>query len=124
MKQFSLDEYLKNPSRKVVTRCGNPVKILCTNYFNNDYPIVGEIYYNEYNATKSHNFTKNGRKLYYVETPDDLFFDTEKHVGWINVYEENGRLNGTCIYPSKERALEVGKRLDGYIATTKIEWDD
>jgi len=30
MEQFSLEKYLKNPSRKVVTRRGNPVRILCT----------------------------------------------------------------------------------------------
>lgn len=29
MKQFNLSEYLENPSRKVVTRRGNPVRIIC-----------------------------------------------------------------------------------------------
>lgn len=131
MKQFSLEEYLKNPSRKVVTRSGNPVKILCTNYFNNDYPIVGEIYYNEYNVAKSHNFTKNGRKLCYMETSDDLFFEIEKHEGWINVYKEyreikekDEEFRRAHIYSSKEEALRAGKLFDGYVATTKIEWED
>ena len=32
MKQFDLQEYLKNPSRKVVTRDGRDVRIICTNY--------------------------------------------------------------------------------------------
>ena len=32
MKPFNLKEYLKNPSRKVVTRDGRNVKIHCTNY--------------------------------------------------------------------------------------------
>ena len=32
MRQFSLEEYLKNPSRKVITRDGQSVKIHCTNF--------------------------------------------------------------------------------------------
>ena len=32
MKQFDLQEYLKNPSRKVATRDGRDVRIICTNY--------------------------------------------------------------------------------------------
>ena len=133
MKQFSLEEYLKNPSRKVVTRDGNPAKILCTNYVSPNYPIVAEIYYSKYNGAKSHSFTKSGRKLYYMyaETPDDLFFKTEKHEGWINIYKENMEIKGkdrqfrgAHIYPSKEKALEAGKLFNGYITTTKIEWEE
>lgn len=30
MRQFDLDEYLKNPNRKVVTRDGRSVRIVCT----------------------------------------------------------------------------------------------
>ena len=30
MEKFSLEKYLENPSRKVVTRRGNPVRIICT----------------------------------------------------------------------------------------------
>lgn len=42
MKQFSLEKYLENPSRKVVTRRGNPVRILCTDrkHGEDDLPIV------------------------------------------------------------------------------------
>ena len=41
MKQFSLEEYLKNPNQKVVTRDGRKVTILCTNYSTK--PIIAEI---------------------------------------------------------------------------------
>ena len=44
MKRFSLQEYLANPSQKVVTRDGKPVRILCTDA-KGDYPIVGLIHY-------------------------------------------------------------------------------
>lgn len=124
MKQFSLEEYLKNPSRKVVTREGNPVKILCTNYNSTYYPIIAEIYYNNCGTTKSNGFTKNGEKISNIETTDDLFFKTEKHEGWINVYKGLIKFRGAFIYPSKEEALEKGKELDSYITTTKIEWED
>lgn len=30
MKQFNLEEYLKNPKRKVVTRDGRDVRVICT----------------------------------------------------------------------------------------------
>lgn len=39
MEQFSLEEHLKNPSRKVVTRSGHNVRILCTDQRGN-MPIV------------------------------------------------------------------------------------
>ena len=123
MKQFSLEEYLKNPSRKVVTRGGNPVKILCTNYNSSYYPIIAEIYYNNCKTSKSDSFIKNGRKLENIATEDDLFFVPEKHEGWINVYK-GIRFYGASIYSSKGDALKEGENLDGYIATTKIEWED
>ena len=42
MKQFNLEEYLKNPSRKVITRDGRKARIICTDAKNN-YPIVALI---------------------------------------------------------------------------------
>ena len=115
----------------MVTRGDNHVKILCTNYFNPDYPIVAEIYYSKYNVAKSYTFTKKGEKLWKAVTPDDLFFVPEKHEGWINIYKENTEtkgkdeeFSGAHIYSSKEKALEAGKCFDGYITTTKIEWED
>ena len=30
MRQFDLDKYLKNPNRKIVTRDGKSVRIVCT----------------------------------------------------------------------------------------------
>lgn len=131
MKPFSLEEYLKNPSRKVITRWGDPVKIMCTNYYLPNYPVIAEIYYTRIGITKSYNFTKNGRKISDKTDIDDLFFEAEKHEGWINIYKENTEIKGkdeefrgAHIYPSKEKALEAGKLFDGYITTTKIEWEN
>ena len=54
MKQFSLEEYLKNPSRKVVTRDGEAVKIHCINFDDDEYPIR---YY-----SKDEEMSEEGRK--------------------------------------------------------------
>ena len=44
MKPFNLEEYLKNPSREIITRDGKDVRILCTDFNNDkDFPVVGEI---------------------------------------------------------------------------------
>lgn len=130
MKQFSLEEYLKNPSRKVVTRKGNPVKIMCTNYYLSSYPIVAEIP-SRWEKITSFSFTEDGKKQRGLEDEDDLFFAPEKHEGWINVYKEykeikekGEELRGAHIYSSKEEALRAGKLFDGYVATAKIEWED
>lgn len=40
MKQFNIEEYRKNPSRKVVTREGFNVKIKYTSMWTTDHPIV------------------------------------------------------------------------------------
>ena len=41
MKPFNLEEYLANPTKKVVTRDGRNVRIICTDRKGTDFPIVG-----------------------------------------------------------------------------------
>ena len=43
MKQFNLEEYTKNPNRKVVTRAGDPVRILAIDLEDKDFPIAAAI---------------------------------------------------------------------------------
>ena len=54
----------------------------------------------------------------------DLFFDTEKHEGWVNVYMNCNECNLGALYSSKKDALEVAKVNDNYLATVKIEWEE
>ena len=103
MKAFSLEEYLKNPSRKVVTKEGKTVKrILCTDARGN-YPIVALIEEGYYDNALS--YTKDG-KLYAGESNVyDLFFAPEKHEGWLNIYrsvECGFYMRGNSPYQSKE----------------------
>ena len=117
MKQFNLEEYLKNPSRKVVTRTGIPVKIHCTN-FATCKPVIAEISGSGY----SQSFTKEGK--YFGDTDDSgevLFFAPEKHEGWVNVYRIGG-LGCRCIFDSEEKARQCAD--EGAIATVKIEWEE
>ena len=90
MKQFNLEEYLVNPSRKVVTRDGRTVKIHCTNYDSRQ-PIIAELEYHNFSSS----FTKDGR--YFNDdrnSPYDLFFASEKYEVWINPYKWNNSMGG------------------------------
>lgn len=116
MKQFNLEEYLANPSRKVITRDGRSARIICTDA-KGICPVVGLVSYENYEV--AFNFTKDGR----IDGVSDLFFAPEKHEGWANVYRglESGKLYCANIFESEELAKGAGK---GSIATTKIEWEE
>lgn len=123
MKQFNLEEYLKNPLRKVVTRDGQSVKIHCTNLtFNGDQLIVAEIESSGYSAM----FFKDGKYFKSEETPLDLFFASEKHEGWVNVYRGDIGITSfsSKLYTSREEAEKAGKTNSYYVATAKIEWEE
>ena len=120
MKPFNLKEYLKNPSKKVVTREGRTVKIHCTN-FNSCQPIIAEIE----GHNSSHSFTKDGK--YFIDNRNssyDLFFASEKHEGWINLYKSGISWSlGTSIWQTEEEAKEWVGAAD-YTTTIKIEWEE
>ncbi len=124
MKQFNLEEYLKNPSRKVVTKEGRNVRIICTDRADSIFPIVALIESKWGESTTVH--TKDGKYFLNDASDCDLFFAPEKHEGWINVYldAENNGYAGYCIYKSKEEAENFGKTCHNYIRTIKIEWEE
>ena len=124
MEQFSLEKYLANPSRKVVTRDGRRVRIICTDMNYQNYPIVALVQISDKHTKEVINtYTENGKLDFEHPYRDDLFFAPEKHEGWVNVYEEgtNRYLEG-CIYITKEEAKRM--RGYGYITTIKIEWEE
>ena len=86
MKQFSLDEYLKNPSRKIVTRDGKPVRIICTDAKGNA-PIIGLVSYE--NSEVALNATKDGM----INGDLDLFFTPEKETEEHIITRDNIPLN-------------------------------
>ena len=118
MKPFSLEEYLKNQKRKVVTRNGRSARIICTDAKGN-YPIVALIEEGGYDNALS--YTKDG-KLYVGETNDyDLFFAPEKHEGWVNVYRCLDEMMCRSVFATEEEATCKAKTA---IATVKIEWEE
>ena len=123
MNAFNLEEYLKNPSKKLVTKGGRTVKrILCTDA-RGDYPIVALVDCG-YNDTAL-SYTKDGGFYASNETSvNDLFFAPEKHEGWINVYKWGDDYRYTReVFSSEERALMNVKGCD-CVATIKIEWEE
>ena len=120
MKPFSLEEYLKNPNQKVVTRDGRNVTIHCTNYDSNS-PIIAQIE----DAHSSNSFTKEGKFCQISDSKNDLFFATKKCEGWVNVFKNDDGENYVTysVYKSKEEAEEDGKRY-GYITSAKVEWEE
>lgn len=118
MKPFNLEEYLKNPSRKIVTRDGKNVKIHCTNCVGY-HPVIAEIEGEKY----SYFYDKNGG-YHFRPSINDLFFAPEKHEGWVNIYRDFGLgvRNCRCIFDSEEEALR--NRDPEAIATVKIEWEE
>ena len=123
MKQFNLDEYLANPSRKVVTRDGRSVRIKCTDA-KGGHPVIGLVDRGDYEAPKS--FTKDGRLWDNTENnPNDLFFAAEKHEGWITLYrDKNMNLYMSNPFKSEETAINFGRIQDTFIKTFKIEWEE
>ena len=118
MKAFSLEEHIKNPNRKVVTRNGRSARIICTDAKGN-YPIVALIEEGGYDNALS--YTKNG-ELYVGETNDyDLFFAPEKHEGWVNVYRDFDDMMCGSVFANEEDAKCKAKTA---IATVRIEWEE
>ena len=125
MEQFSLEKYLANPSRKVVTRDGRNARIICTDRRDLNFPIIALIENISGGGEKACSYTKDGR--HYTDCSDifDLFFAPETHEGWINVYRNNdSHTYAGAVYDSKEDA-EKRKTIDeNYVTTLKIECEE
>ena len=128
MKQFSLEEYLANPSKKVVTRGGRDVRIICTDFNNPKFPVIGEIEGIKWPIS----FTTEGLFTDHAARDYDLFFSPEKHEGWVNIYKAavpretlgylQTRYMGSCIWPTEEEAKTAADPEP--VVTIKIEWEE
>ena len=127
MKEFNLQEYLANPSQKVITRDGRKARILCTD-MKNEQLVLALV--TEGDREDIHFYYQNG--VWCNDFPEDnldLFFAPIKREGYINIYcniyyegSDKYRNSGKNIYSSEEEAKEH-KDL-GYITTIKIEWEE
>ena len=125
MKRFSLDEYLKNPSKKVVTRMGRKVRIICTDREDSIYPVVALVKDDNRKLDVLVSYTKDGIPAEYNEEYYTLFFVPEKKEGWINLYKMNSIISpGPRVYDTKEEAESAAGDKSYYISTIKIEWEE
>lgn len=127
--KFSLEEYLKDPSRRVVTRDGREVRIKCTDMDGiNGMVIVGLVRDDLMNKERPLTWTKEGQ--YFVEageTINDLFFEDSKEPvvrkGWVNIYKSlDGEIIFGVVRKSKEEAEQAsrGDRID----TIEVSWKE
>lgn len=140
MKPFNLKEHLENPYRKVVTRDGRAVRIICTNgnLFSSGlnssmYPVVALVKKSSNNRDKNPNeellicYSTNGHRIVGTNDRNDLFFETVKVSGWLNIYRLTtfpGGVSTGAIYETKEEALSKGEGKDNYLDTIFIEWEE
>ena len=132
MKQFDLDEYLANPSKKVVTRDGRSVRIVCTDRVSEkEYPLLALVRTDGKEIVQT--YTTNGQ--YYLGDTNhalDLLFAPEKHEGWVNIYKAGvqreilgylqTRYMGSSIWPTEEAAKTAADA--DPVTTIKIEWEE
>lgn len=126
MKQFSLKDYLKNPNRRVITRDGRSVRIICTDA-DAERRIVALVrseegesvcdYYDDGTCSDNSDW--------------DLLFVTEKKEGWINILRNKyGEIiiPGIDICETKEAATEAAEKEErnfgSLVATIKIKWEE
>ena len=123
MKPFNLEEYLKNPSRKVETREGKPARIICTDAKSEKYQVVALVTKKDGQESLA-TFETSGKYCSGYNSHLDLFFAPEKHEGWVNVYKSGFSWSlGTNIWQTEEEAKKWEGAAD-YVTTIKIEWEE
>ena len=139
MKPFNLKTYLENPFLKVITRDGRPVRIVSTNarLFSPGpdatiYPVVALIKASSTNRGKHPNeeillcYSTDGHVVAGRDDRSDLFFETVKVSGWVNIYTSkmSGEATTGSICKTKEEALSLIDGRDNYLDTIYIEWEE
>lgn len=125
MKQFNLEEFLAHPERRVVTRDGRPVRIICTDA-KSIYPVIGLVD-DGICGERFISCQKNGRMSNdIIESPSDLFLGPIKHTDWVNLYRtESGQYKCGAAHKTEQIAknVSVGESQYVYVTTIKVEWE-
>lgn len=125
MKQFNLEEYLKNPSKKIVTREGRSARIICTNRLDETYPVIALVNNEDSEICYSYSVFGNVYQDANIYSELDLLFAPEKKSAWINLYKMNSIISpGPRAYDTKEEAESAAGDKSYYISTIKIEWEE
>lgn len=125
------DINLAKAGREVVTRDGNPVRILCYDRKDEDFPIIALVDCGEYET--QHSFTINGSLNRHGESKFDLFIKGNTKSGWVNLYKDAYMPRTSPVrwcsntYATKEKALEEVKYKEypsNYVTTIEIHWEE
>ena len=129
MKPFSVKDYTKDPSRKVVTRDGKPARVICTD-LKHKYPVIAALDYG-YDEERIFFYDECGRLGGVTDSSCDLFFEEKntKKKGWINIYKSNYREDEyftSSIYWDKDDALAhaTNSKIQSTVLTTCVEWEE
>ena len=124
MEQFSVEKYLENPNRKVVTRDGRSARIICTNRLGDNYQVLALV--TEGCAERCYSYTTFGKfdEHQNIDCELDLFFVPEKKEKWVNVYKDSNGRNwlGENLYNTEKAAKADPSK--SRVATVKIEWEE
>ena len=128
MREFNLEEYLKNPQRKIVTRDGRNVRIICVDrkfkVLDEDYPIIALVESLDDSDELSLSLICDGKETYGLDSCADLFFAPIKKEGWVNLFKINSTITTGEVYNTEEEAKSAILCKYIYISTTKIEWEE
>lgn len=128
MEQFTLEKYLADPTRKVVTRDGREARIICTDR-DSSFPVIFLVRRETGAAESVFAANENGVCSIGVELCDyDLFFAPKKQSRWVYM------CRGTHIdgahwevvsqgFTCKEAATECMEKNEGF-ALTEITWEE
>lgn len=118
MKRFNLSEFLSDPSRKVVTREGLPVRIICTDA-DRPYPVIALMKKSGYEHIER--YTPDGTWVDDKRSDMELFFAPIKRKAWVNLYAHPvaGLYTGLTIFNTKEEAEKCDS-----LFTATIEWEE
>lgn len=129
MRPFNLDEYLKNPNKKIITRDKRNARIICTNKKSmQGYTVVALIDNSEGSNKDTEGaaiYTPEGRFDGNYANRNDLFFTSEKREVWVNVYKLGGKFIADEItYNTEEEALNNKASIMDYVGTFKLEFEE
>lgn len=124
MRQFNLEEYLRKSQKKIVTRDGKSVRIICTDRKDENYPIVALVQDSTGNYEDTYHYTINGEWIKGAINPQDLLFAPEKEEGWVNLFKINSTITTGEVYNTKEEAKSAVVGSSIYISTVKVEWEE
>lgn len=125
MKQFNLQEYLAHPERKVVTRDGKDVRIICTDRPAEELIVALVTEDEDYPAIRT--YFANGQYVRNEKCNSDLFFAPNKKEGWVNLYRvEDPKYPIECgnVYDTEQKAKKLSEGDYSYVKTVKIEWEE